>query len=113
MTPEQEAELIEKMATEICYAWFAGKNIDYGGPKKYWKGVVEAKKEVYRREARAALSIAAPILRDEALEEAAAKAESTWLETTFVGKAAIHAGENMCRIVAAAIRSLKTKDQPE
>jgi hypothetical protein len=69
MTPEQEAELIEKMATEICYAGFVVP-YNYGGPGRYWEGVVEAKKEAYRRDARAALSIVKPIIRADALEEA-------------------------------------------
>jgi hypothetical protein len=108
MTPEKERELVEKMAQEINPECFEPEVV-----KTYGDLWALRQQEKMRSIAKTALSIAAPILRNEALEEAAAKAESTWLETTFVGKAAIHAGENMCRIVAAAIRSLKTKDQPE
>ena len=32
MTPEQEAELVEEMAAEICYADFTARGLDYGGP---------------------------------------------------------------------------------
>jgi len=68
MTPEKEAELIEEIAAEIAYAAFVPP-IDYGGPKVYWRTIVPKRKEVYRREARAAFAIAKPVLRDEALEE--------------------------------------------
>jgi hypothetical protein len=91
MTLEQEADLIDEMAAEICYADFTARGLDYGGPKKYWKGVVEAKKESYRREARAALRIAWPIIRDGALEDAA---------SMFVSEQ-----------ISALIRALKSKGQ--
>lgn len=108
MTPEKEAELVEKMAAEICYAGFVAP-IDYGGPTRYWKGVVEAKKEAYRREARAALAIAAPILRDEALDEAKIAVEREYLtdpDDYDDGDIAYDKGVRYC---AAAIDSLKTQ----
>jgi hypothetical protein len=66
MTPEKEDALVDKMAAEICYAGFSGI-YDYGGTGRYWEGVSPEKKAAYRKEARAALSIAAPILRNEAI----------------------------------------------
>jgi hypothetical protein len=122
------------MAAEICYAGFSGI-YDYGGPGRYWKGVSPEKKAAYRKEARAALSIAAPILRNEALEEAATILEEECqamlsqrdeiigngtlgnrpvpqqMAKGFARERKVLAeGYESC---ASAIRYLKTKDKPE
>jgi hypothetical protein len=105
MTPEQEAELIEEIAAEICYAAFVPP-IDYGGSKRYWKGVVEAKKEAYRREARAALRIAKPIIRADALEEALSEAEDE-AQRTGEGDGEFY----IARKIVDRIDALKSKGQ--
>ena len=62
MTPEQEDELIEKMAVNLrdnSPPWFPRK--------EKWEKLEERAREEWRKQARAALSISKPIIRNEAL----------------------------------------------
>lgn len=105
MTPEQEAELIEKMAGEILRFVPVGYGMRADEAEQY---------------ARAALSIAKPIIRADALEEAAKAAEGIeceaagdeyksggngnfWDNDSIYGTARID--------VARSIRALKSKGQ--
>jgi hypothetical protein len=88
MTPEQEAELIEKMADAIGEVWDCPEEDD-------------ERLLVY---ARAALSIAKPVIRDEALEEAMkAAAPPAWQKGSFRAEGREEAVD--------AIAALKSKGQ--
>lgn len=69
MTAAEREALIENTAMAICYAGIVPP-IDYGGPEVYWRTVVPKRKELYRREARAALDVAEPAIRKDAIEKA-------------------------------------------
>lgn len=46
---------IDKIAAEICYAYFADE-FNYGGVDRYWVRITEKRKEIYRKQARAAIA---------------------------------------------------------
>lgn len=90
-------ELVEKMARELFYT-------EYDRETYSWDSVFGDERELYLRLARSALSIANPILRNEALEEAAKVADhlNGWGSDCGKGGHSEH--------IARAIRSLKTGD---
>jgi hypothetical protein len=92
-------ELVEKMAraSAACAIYCP---LDKPDGAAYWRRNAER----HRKEARAALSIAKPILRNEALEEAALAADhlNGWGSDCGKGGHSEH--------IASAIRSLKTGD---
>lgn len=98
MTSEKERELIELIAAELCSSELS-----------------QSKKD-YHKMARAALSIAAPILRNEALEEAAKDADcftSANIDPYQSGDGSFDRGYDAGvmdagKLIASAIRSLKS-----
>lgn len=98
MTPEQEAELVDKMAKEACESM--------GTP---WDALAPEAREERTHEMRAALSIAKPIIRDEALEEA-----NKTLFALGLDNVPLFMQHDICARdmqISAAIRALKSKGQ--
>ena len=103
MTPEQEDELIDKMAEHLrehSPPWFPRK--------EKWEKLEERAREEWRKQAIAALSLANPIIRDEALEDAARACESSFArDDPSVWKLREPTQDEL----ATYIRSLKSKGQ--
>jgi hypothetical protein len=95
MTPEKERELIYRMITA-----FAGQRSTCGAD-----GPVQSM--------RAALAVAAPILRDDALGEAEAVCKAIMLRQPAPEDPADQAHNYALEHACTRIRSLKTKDKPE
>jgi hypothetical protein len=124
MTPEKERELIEAIRDGLIAAWSARRMT-----KKTYASAGTIERRRWDECARAALSIAAPILRNEALEEGAGAVERL-IDTDKIRRECCGNGvqsaydeppeccgdpDLMVTIgdAASAIRSLKTKDKPE
>lgn len=97
MTPEKELDLVEKMA-EAAEA-------EMKKPRMHVNYTPCDKRMELCIGLRAALSIAAPILRNEALEEAAKAAEAFHQDRDWV-KGSLY--DTLRRETASAIRSLKS-----
>lgn len=108
MTPEKERELIEAIRDGLIAAWSARRMT-----KKTYASAGTIERRRWDECARAALSIAAPILRNDALGEAEAACKAIMLRQPAPEDPADQAHNYALEHACTRIRSLKPKDKPE